>query len=148
MKAHKEISHEKHRFPDSGLLLAADKPKDDDAKLIQGKWQAVAIEDNGKKVDVDEKHPKSGTYTFTADKVVIEGANFKEEATYKLDSTRTPKAIAMARARAPEDTTAGIYELNGDELKLCYVPLGKVRPTEFKTTVGSESVVVTFKRVK
>jgi hypothetical protein len=42
----------------------------------------------------------------------------------------------------------GIYEIDGDTLKVCFDPQGKVRPTEFKSAPGSENFVNVHKRVK
>jgi hypothetical protein len=42
----------------------------------------------------------------------------------------------------------GIYEFEGDTLKVCFDPTGKKRPTEFKSEPGSGNFVNVHKRVK
>jgi hypothetical protein len=42
----------------------------------------------------------------------------------------------------------GIYEFDGDKLKVCFDATGKKRPTEFKSPPGSETFVNVHKRVK
>ena len=41
----------------------------------------------------------------------------------------------------------GIYEIDGDTLKICYDLDGKKHPTEFKAT-GPKIMLATYKRVK
>ncbi len=42
----------------------------------------------------------------------------------------------------------GIYELHGDNFKICYAGPGKPRPTEFSAKAGSELTCATWKRAK
>src|SRR5262245_50391694 len=41
-----------------------------------------------------------------------------------------------------------IYELDGDTMRNCYELSGKSRPTEFKTTEGTQLFLVTYMREK
>lgn len=43
---------------------------------------------------------------------------------------------------------SAIYELDDDMLKICYDLSGKSRPTEFKTSEGTQLFLVTYKREK
>lgn len=54
-----------------------------------------------------------------------------EVVAYSLDPTKTPKEIDF-------DERKGIYELNGDELKLCVGPKNGARPTAF-TDAGEQT---------
>jgi hypothetical protein len=42
----------------------------------------------------------------------------------------------------------GIYEIDGDTLRVCFDPEGKKRPTEFKSASGSQTFVNVHKRAK
>jgi hypothetical protein len=42
----------------------------------------------------------------------------------------------------------GVYEVKGDDLKLCVMVFGKDRPTEFKSGEGSSVAMLTLKRQK
>ena len=53
----------------------------------------------------------------------------------------------MAEGLNKGAVTLGIYEIDGDTLKVCFDPEGKKRPTEFKTASGSQTLVV-HKRLK
>lgn len=117
-----------------GLLMAAD-AKDDavkkDTEAMQGKWQLVSLERDGKSVDVPKdavRVVKDDTYTITPRPgVTIEG-------TYKIDPTAKPKTIDITPTTSDNKgkTALGIYEIDGDMLKICWAPSGKDRPTEFK----------------
>ena len=125
----------------SGGQPAADEPKADTAreelKKLQGTWQVASIETRQKARPEGEV---SGL------KLVIEGdsSTFEKDGkpvvgTWKLsiDPGKKPKTIDIAVTGAPEDprgtfTILGIYELDGDSLRICWD--GPKRPTEFKTT--------------
>ncbi len=117
-----------------GLLTAAD-AKDDavkkDTEAMQGKWQLVSLERDGKTVDVPKdavRVVKDDTYTITPRPgVTIEG-------TYKIDPTAKPKTIDITPTTGDNKgkTALGIYEIDGDALKICWAPAGKDRPTEFE----------------
>ena len=65
---------------------------------------------------------------------------------YKLDPTAKPKAIDLVEPNGSRNTP-GIYELDGDTLKICIAEgQNAVRPTAFKPD-GMRMPVVTFKRV-
>jgi len=67
----------------------------------------------------------------------------------RLDPTKTPKQIDLVVVEGPNvgETQLGIYELNGDDLKVCYgFPS---RPTQFETrAMDWEVFVVTYRRMK
>jgi uncharacterized protein (TIGR03067 family) len=73
-----------------------------------------------------------------------------EEGTFKLDPSTTPKSFDLTGTNGPNKgkQLLAIYELDGDNLKVCYDLTGKTRPKEFKTTEGSQLYLATFKREK
>ena len=131
----------------AGLLFGADPAKDEgDTEKIQGTWVPTAIRIGGK--DTPEKELKKieklilskGTITVTG----------KSRGSYKLDPSKRPRAIDLMSTDGPDKgkTAEGIYELEGETLRLCWDQPGKGRPKEFKSEEGSERVLVTFKREK
>lgn len=133
-----------------GLALAApvpkekDKPKDEDA--IQGTWQLEKFEG----LDMPPPPDLIGNlrFVFKAGKldVTVAGISRDKQGDYKIDPTTKPKSIDLVERG--ERVSPGIYELDGDTLKICLAegPMA-VRPTEFKGD-GKRVAVVTFKRVK
>jgi uncharacterized protein (TIGR03067 family) len=72
-----------------------------------------------------------------------------EKGTYKLDPTKTPKSIDCLLSEGPYKglVVAGIYELNGDTLKICWSAWGVLEhPIEFSATPGSQRALVILKR--
>jgi uncharacterized protein (TIGR03067 family) len=64
------------------------------------------------------------------------------EATYTLQPTANPKTFDF---KGPETAIQGIYELNGDTLKVCYA--ATERPKTFATGGTSQDTILTvFKR--
>lgn len=105
----------------------------EDLKKLQGTWKVVALEVDGKAVP-KEKSPKE---------VVIEGKRLTglgPEMTLTLDPAKKPKWVDLTFKRDGKAyPVRAVYEVSGDELKLC-IPLaekGKLfenkRPTGFET---------------
>jgi len=70
-------------------------------------------------------------------------------ATFKLNSTKSPRQIDLAVSMQPKNKPwLGIYELDGDNLRLCLPEVAPFdrRPTEFKAGKGSNLKVLTLKR--
>lgn len=131
-------------------LVAADPPAEDAAKRdlgrIQGTWQGVAMEVDGKPapaymVAVLTIVFKGDTLTFV---FAEPGArNF----TYKLDPTTKPAGIDVtaAEGKFKGETDKGVYSLDGDTLKIC-IGKGDRRPKELKA--GAREALYVLKREK
>jgi uncharacterized protein (TIGR03067 family) len=107
----------------------------DDKKALDGTWTVVKAEADGK----PEGEILKAKFTFRdGDKLVIK--LLKEDkpldgVAVKLDAAKKPKEIDLTRSfEGRSETATGIYELDGDRLKLCIAePEVKARPTEFKS---------------
>jgi uncharacterized protein (TIGR03067 family) len=117
-------------------------------KKFQGIWTFESVEAGGKEVPAAEF--KGMTVTFEGDKYTVKkGDEIIQVGTQKLDPSKSPKAfdVAVAEGLNKGAVMLGIYEINGDTLKVCFDPEGKKRPTEFTSAPGSQILVV-HKRVK
>jgi uncharacterized protein (TIGR03067 family) len=134
---------------ETGLPQGSEKddPKTMD-KLVEGVWEEASLVRNGKEVEPLKKGKRVAS---------IKGENFTvrvgEEvfgATIKLDPTKTPKAIDFKPLQGPNKglTALGIYEVKGDELRICYAEVGKERPAEFGSKEGSHQSLRLYKRLK
>jgi len=63
---------------------------------------------------------------------------------FAVDSSRNPKAIDFYNHKSP--TIRGIYELNGSELTLCTAAPGESRPTDFKTSALSGTILTKLRK--
>ena len=70
--------------------------------------------------------------------------------TQKLDPSKSPKTIdvMMTEGLKKGAVMLGIYEIDGDTLRVCFDEEGKKRPTEFKSPAGSQTFVNVHKRAK
>jgi len=122
--------------------LHAGDNKTDDLSKMQGKWKAVETIDSGKPVGREVET----NFTITQKKMQIaEGKEAVLEFTLSLDASKKPKQIDMTLKGF---TMLGIYELQGDMLRICIGPSEKERPLEFVSKVGDNRRLVTLKRIK
>src|SRR5262245_32125913 len=133
----------------------SDTPADDKADLekevrkFQGTWTIESSETGGKAIPPGEL--KGLIIIFEGDKhTVKKGDEVILVGAQKLDPSKAPKAIDVTMTEGPNEGAVmlGIYEIDGDMLKVCFDPQGKKRPTEFKSPPGSENLVNVHKRVK
>lgn len=137
----------------ASLLLSGDAPKEDPIKQeldkLQGTWVIVANTQEGK--EAPESLRESKRYTIKGDhySVFFKGAEKPLlEFRIKLDPTSKPKTIDIIGLKTDAVLLAGLYELDGDTLKIC-VPVGSGdRPKAFKSEAGSKSGIIVYKRVK
>jgi uncharacterized protein (TIGR03067 family) len=115
-----------------------------DLAAMKGTWSVVSAERDGKDVT-------DATVTLTVDgaKVFVKrGDKQIFEGTAKLDASKSPKTIDVTQESDGElkgKTIPGIYELDGDTLKVCS---GKERPTDFTAAAGSGRFLRVYKRAK
>ncbi|HYT89054.1 MAG TPA: TIGR03067 domain-containing protein [Gemmataceae bacterium] len=122
-----------------------------DLKQMEGTWKATMHEIDGKKTTEEEQKQadvklviKGGKYTVSfGGKVVGKG-------TVKLDATKKPREVDAIATEGPgkDETMKGIYELKGDEMRVCFAQPGKERPTEFRTKEGTGQMLLGYKRIK
>lgn len=124
---------------------AADKGKEETKKL-QGTWKVLAIERD------EEKSDKSGDdikLIFTANNLTAKTPNGDHKGTFKIDAAATPKTIDVMLTDGPDadKSVVGIYELKGNDLKICFAKPGEQdRPKEYVTKNGTGIMVLTLKR--
>jgi len=121
---------------------------DKDVEKMQGTWKVVAAERDGKKPPDDDL--KAFRFTFKGDKLILKNGDKEQEATYKLDASKKPKTIDIVRKVGDKmETIPGIYQFDGDDLKLCAAgEPGKERPKEFATKAGAGVGLMLLKRDK
>ena len=134
-----------------------DASKKDVAKL-QGTWNAVSIERDGKSLSDEEVKKLDIQMTFKGDEFMLmplasKGPEHFPHGTFKLYTTSKPKAIDLTtnlpfNVFNKTSAVLGIYELDGDYLKLLRGRPDQERPTEFKTMPKSDLEIIVFKRAK
>lgn len=135
-----------------GLPARAEDKKEDkkeekgDPSKLEGKYTLVSGKKNGAAVDEEAKKAK---FSFTADKITIEGMGVKFVMGYKVDAKASPQGIDLEILEGPEGTKGakalGIFELKDDTLKLAYLVDKEKRPKDFD---GKSGFLFELKRAK
>jgi uncharacterized protein (TIGR03067 family) len=134
----------------ASFVSGADDKKADavaeELKKLEGTWLRLSFEFDGQKEDVDVKGAraviKGNVVTFFIGEKVF------GEATFSIDPTKKPKTMDSTSTKPEKgQKTLAIYELIGDNLKIC-VTQGSKRPTEFITKEGSGCALSVYKRAK
>jgi uncharacterized protein (TIGR03067 family) len=128
------------------VLLLAAAPKDaarEDRDRLQGTWTVVESEKNGTPTPKDDLKKTPVKLTFHGDKLVVRLGEQKEaEQTFTLDPGKNPKQIDVTPA------AKGIYEIDGDTLRLRFFHEGKERPKGFKSKTAPGESFLILKRDK
>jgi len=116
---------------------------------MQGDWACVSMTRDGTEFPSEAvqalfRTVKGEEYSvFRWEKPIGKGS-------FKIDATQKPKTIDLipAAAKGKPATIQGIYEFDGEKLKLCYGAPGQPRPKEFKAPQGSMLTVFVWEREK
>lgn len=119
-----------------------------DSRELQGVWTVVSQEQGGNELASDKLQAANSRLIFEGNLLrsrdtAPNGDDVGQDVTYRLDPTQSPKAIDLKRYGR---TVLGIYELDGDTLKLCVDREPGRRPTQFKTTPGRNEILHVARR--
>ena len=118
----------------AGLFLAADAPKDDAAKKelekLQGTWTVVSVRERNEVVD----NPKDMKITISANEMAFHFGGKPIKNALNIDPTKKLKEINLTppSARKGDPEQPGIYEMDGDTLKICLSGYGVTETRENK----------------
>lgn len=132
----------------AGLSAAgADTPTGDLATL-QGNWKPLSIEFEGKPQATAEQMKQMTSVFDNAEYHLYFVDKSKDNqpkvlklavANVALDAATTPKSISFEFAEGPlkGQKRHGIYQVTGNELKMCYGPVEKPKPAKFEAPANS-----------
>lgn len=108
-----------------------------DLAKFQGVWKIAAMQDNGKQVPADVASSMA-LYIYKNEYVFKVGEHTAAVGVFKID----PEVRTITRTDTDGDnkgkTYVGIYELDGDAIKVCWSPAGvKDPPSKFESKPGS-----------
>jgi uncharacterized protein (TIGR03067 family) len=115
-----------------------------DAANWQGTWKLVSCKWNGEPQPGDVQWIVSGDHY----NIRLDGQTGTDPYTFTLDARK--KQIDVFHHDTPQGTYGGklkgIYEINGDSLKICYELTGERYPKSFDAGPGSRQVLYQFQR--
>ena len=134
----------------AGAVAAQDAIKKEMAQL-EGEWSMVSGEANG--LSMPKETVKSGKRVAKNGETIITiGGQVYFKAKFSIDPTKKPKHMDLKIEEGEAfkgETSAAIYELDGDTLKWLAVMPGAARATEFpKDGDAGGQLYLVFKRAK
>jgi uncharacterized protein (TIGR03067 family) len=120
-----------------------------DAEGIQGLWNAVSAETEGK--PVAKEIVKDMHLAFAGNRMIAFGEDDVADAIYvfQLNPKGKPKQIDLKLSVQGKTMTGeGIYSLEGDTLKICWDTDGGKRPASFDTPREGRVISIVLKRQK
>ena len=134
-----------------GAAYAADPAAktNDDGEKIQGSWKIESAQDSGRAAP--ESAYKSITIVITGDMFTLKSADTTVgEMTYKLNAAKGWIDLKEVRKSMSGHISHGIYELKGNDLKICYPEASNDRSTAFesKSDNSPNDVLLMLKREK
>lgn len=116
---------------------------------LQGEWLLTSVDIQGKTLPAPAE--KGGSIVFAKEgKLTLKDPGKPDKTgSYKVDAATSPMQLDLivAKKGKESETMQGIYELDGDNLKMCFSADGAKgkRPREFK---GEKVLIMHFKRQK
>jgi uncharacterized protein (TIGR03067 family) len=129
------------------LLPAGDDPAAVDLAKLQGTWALVSMEREGQEEPADEIKDWKAIYRQNRI-TLMAGERVRRQGIVTLDPSRKPKAMNTWDQDGPfeDQTVPGIYELDGETLKICFARPGEDRPKNFTTKEGTGFLFCVYKK--
>ena len=127
-------------------------------RKLAGRWNAqFSFDESGAKVSLEDSDYfmvlvfKEDTLVTLTGKI-SDGLQkaYKETSRITLDTSKRPKwlDVAVQDGESKGKTFYGIYELDGDSLRICWCSTGRDRPRQFKSNEEQGHNLLSFKRLK
>lgn len=112
------------------------------ATKLDGDWTLSALEIDGRAM------PVAGGIEIKAGRFRAIGMGADYAGSVEVDDTAVPAQIDLVFGEGPEagNRNRGIYEIDGETLRICLNMMGKARPASFATPPGSGNALEVFRR--
>jgi uncharacterized protein (TIGR03067 family) len=119
----------------------------DALKPLQGEWEMVSAIRDGQPLGAE--FVATGRYELRGDVTTVRfrGQVFMQGTT-TVDASRTPMAIDYLLTHAPGrgKKQLGIWEREGETLRVCVALPGRARPEDFSTRLGDDRTLMVWRR--
>jgi uncharacterized protein (TIGR03067 family) len=113
-----------------------------DLDLLQGDWALVEMVANGEKIPDEAR--SNIKLKIKGNQYFLETSDNPSQGSFKVTESSNPRLMDVTTQGG--DELPAIYEISGDTFKACYALNGASRPTEFKSSAGSDHVLAIYKR--
>jgi uncharacterized protein (TIGR03067 family) len=126
------------------VLIAADAKDKKSADPIVGTWKVQSVKVGG----MDIEQFKDGTFTFKDGKLAMKTMRGERTSEYKIDASKKPATIDLTAKGGQRDgqVTKGIYEVKGDDLKICIGFMPDTERPKMFTDGEADLALITLKR--
>jgi uncharacterized protein (TIGR03067 family) len=122
--------------PGGGTAPAGGKTVEEDRRKLQGTWEAVAAEADGKPIPAGLL--QGFRMVVAGDRLTFNPETRKRESTFQVDASRQPRRLILKQLEpeARGQQVTALYAFEGASLRLCLDNAGKGTPSEFATRPG------------
>lgn len=114
-----------------------------DLKALQGTWRVTYSEDSGRVAP--QESLRDLQFEFEGSTMKMKVAGQSNAVKFSLDASTKPKSIDLSEKHG---TKPGIYDIQGDTLRICISETGEQRPTQFDSQPDSANdVIIILKRI-
>ena len=120
----------------------------DEQKKLQGSWRPTDARLGD--IKIDEETLAKSTVLYEGDRFTITIGDSVQQGTFAIDPKQSPKTLDLFYTSGPNNgsTTVAVYEVDGDNLTVCYSLNSNNRPTELKSEGDQTRLLVKFERKK
>jgi uncharacterized protein (TIGR03067 family) len=118
-----------------------------DLDKMQGDWASVEMIRDG--ISLERDSAQAYFRTVEGEKYTI--SRYRKVAgtgTFKLNAAKSPREIDTTPSMPGAKTMKGIYDWDGDKLKMIFGPPGGDRPADFKCPPGAQQSYTLWEREK
>jgi RNA polymerase sigma factor (sigma-70 family) len=149
--ATKTKAPQKQEQPDKATPQARQTKEKTDLDKLQGTWEVTTFQVRGIELEgpIADQF-KAIKFVFKGDQLIYDGKGEDGKAPppqkIKLDPKKDPKHIDLTPLDAKPNTTEGVYDIQGDELRLCLAQ-NEQRPKAMASNKDTRDVFLILKRI-
>lgn len=119
-----------------------------DREHMAGTWRVISYEKDGKKTPAEQLEKTRSIFGADGTAMVQRDGKVIAKGNIKIDPTKRPKQseATYTEGELKGKTVLGIYEVDGENMRICFSLPGKERPREFSSKPDSAHVLITYKR--
>ena len=123
---------------------STDSPASSSASSLEGEWKVVAFQRDGQA----GAYKTDTLYRFADGRATVQvDGKPSADLRYTIDASKTPQQLDLSwRTANGEQLSRMIFQVDGDELVMCYPPPAQSRPTSFNAERGNTNTLIKMRR--